>query len=323
MDGIGDALTCTPLLAALRDAGHTLGALLTTRNCETFAPRTFKRVHVAERIPWPRHGMMPESRARVLDEVAAACYDIALIASEEMDALQFAREARIPTRRGFVNGWEKPLKTALARRLLSAPLVRTASAGRVVEHEVETLFRLGANLHPEEAPTREPARLAPLVYDEPVQYHGRIVVQISRKFAERGLDLTAYVALVTALRSAFGPALAVSDDRNFAGQLARATGIDLELPPGLPAWKRWIAGAQAVVTPDCGASNLTGMLGIPTVVAFADGPAVKSDILRWQPWASPSRALVLDAGLDARRFAKDVCRELDVLLGYAKTDGQP
>jgi ADP-heptose:LPS heptosyltransferase len=55
-DGIGDALVCAPLVAALRDAGHEIGALLSTRNRYAFAERTFARVHVLERIPWPRHG---------------------------------------------------------------------------------------------------------------------------------------------------------------------------------------------------------------------------------------------------------------------------
>jgi ADP-heptose:LPS heptosyltransferase len=66
LDGIGDALVCAPLVAALRDAGHELGALLTTRNQTVFAERAFERVHAVERIPWPRHGATPESRARAL-----------------------------------------------------------------------------------------------------------------------------------------------------------------------------------------------------------------------------------------------------------------
>jgi hypothetical protein len=32
LDGIGDALVCAPLVAALRDAGHELGAVFSTRN---------------------------------------------------------------------------------------------------------------------------------------------------------------------------------------------------------------------------------------------------------------------------------------------------
>ena len=36
-DGVGDALVCAPLLAALRDAGHEVGALLSTRNAEADA----------------------------------------------------------------------------------------------------------------------------------------------------------------------------------------------------------------------------------------------------------------------------------------------
>jgi ADP-heptose:LPS heptosyltransferase len=323
VDGIGDALVCAPLVAALRDAGHTLGALLTTRNDEAFASKTFERVHVVERIAWPGHGTTPESRTTALAGVCAARYDVALIASEEMDALRFARDARIPTRRGFVNGWEKPFKTLLVSGLLSKPLVRSASAQRVCEHEVETLFRLGANLHREAAPTRDLARLAPLVSDESVEFHGRIVVQLSAKYAQSGLDLAAYAALIGALRASFGTPFVLSDDRKLAAQLQRATGIEVEQPHGLRPWKRWIAGARALVTPDSGASHLAGMLGIPSVVAFAAGPAVARDIVRWKPWAAPSRALVLDPRADRRAFAKHLCNELDALLGYAKAESRP
>jgi len=38
LDGIGDAAVCAPLLLALRDAGHEVGAALTTRNAGLFAP---------------------------------------------------------------------------------------------------------------------------------------------------------------------------------------------------------------------------------------------------------------------------------------------
>ena len=50
VDGIGDALMLVPLVAALRDAGHELGAVLSTRNRDAFAPGTFARVHALERI---------------------------------------------------------------------------------------------------------------------------------------------------------------------------------------------------------------------------------------------------------------------------------
>ena len=40
LDGIGDALVCTPLILALRDAGHEVNLALSDRNAAVFAPGT-------------------------------------------------------------------------------------------------------------------------------------------------------------------------------------------------------------------------------------------------------------------------------------------
>ncbi len=147
-DGIGDALMLAPLVAALRDAGHALGAVLSTRNAQVYAQDVLERVHVLERIPWPRHGSTRESFAQALAGARDARYDVALIASEEPEAYKFARETGVLRRVGFTNGWEKPFKGLWTRGQLTRALRRPASAGRVREHEVETLFApLGAGLH--------------------------------------------------------------------------------------------------------------------------------------------------------------------------------
>ncbi len=64
LDGIGDALVCTPLIAALRAAGHELGLALSDRNADIFAPQTATATHVLERIPWPRARFDAAHRAR-------------------------------------------------------------------------------------------------------------------------------------------------------------------------------------------------------------------------------------------------------------------
>ena len=311
-DGIGDALVCAPLIAALRDAGHPLGAVLGARNATVFAPATFEQVHVLERIPWPAHGSTPDSRAVALREARAARYDAALVVSEEVEAYAFARDAGIRRRIGFVNGWEKPLKTLHVGALLSRRLVRPASARRAREHEVETLFRLGAGFYAEPVPTRDPARLRPLLFEHPVERHGRVVVQLSAKLAACGLDLEAYVALVRALGAY--ETFVVADDRAFAAQMRRASGCDLELPPTLEAWKGRLAGAAAVVTPDSGAAHVAGMCGVPCVDLFAGGPTFDAEVRRWHPWAAPYRALPLRVGEDPAALATRVRTALAAVL---------
>jgi len=292
-DGIGDALACVPLVAALRAAGHTVGAVLGTANRDVFSAAAVAPVHVLERVPWPRHGSTPRSRQRALADARLESYDVALVASEEMEAFAFARSARIPRRVGFVNGFEKPFKTLRVRPLLTTAIRRPASASRVREHEVETLFRLGAQLTPEAAPTREVARLRPLVVDGTPASHGAVVVQVSRKLASSGLAPAAYAALVTELRARGLHAIATGDDERGVAEVA-AAGAEARSGLSLPEWKALIDGARVLVTPDSGAAHVAGMLGVPCVDCFAPGAATARDIQRWRPWAAPYRAIVLD-----------------------------
>jgi ADP-heptose:LPS heptosyltransferase len=311
LDGIGDALVCAPLVAALRDAGHELGAVFSTRNREAFASSAFAHVHVLERIPWPKHGSTPASRAEALAQARAVGYDVALIVSEELEAYEFARDAKIARRIGFINGWEKPLKTVRVRALLDEALVRPASAARVEEHEVETVFRLGHDYQAEPVPTREVARLAPLVLDAPAVPHGRVVLQLSRKLEPAGLDARTWVLVARALRSRTGPLLAVADEPELA-QTVAAAGIEVALP-GAAEWKQTIAGARALIAPDSGAIHVAGMLGVPSLALFAPGPAVARDVLRWKPWAAAGTArLVAPPGGDF--LARDISADVERLL---------
>lgn len=311
LDGIGDALVCAPLVAALASAGHELGAVFSTRNREAFAAATFAHVHVLERIPWPKHGSTPETRRTALAEARAVDYDVALIVSEEPEAYEFARAAGARRRIGFINGWEKPLKSLRFRALLDEAIVRTASAARADEHEVETVFRLGRDLHGELLPTRDPARLAPLVLDAPAVAHGRVVVQLSPKLAGAGLDVQTWVLILRALAARSGPPLVLADDAELASAV-RDAGFEVVLPEARE-WKAAIAGARALVAPDSGAIHVAGMTGVPSLALFAPGPAATRDIARWSPWAAPGTArLVGPRGGDF--LARDVSADVERLL---------
>ncbi len=291
-DGLGDALVCAPLVAALRAAGHAVGAVLGTANREAFAPGVLSRVHVLERIPWPRHGSTPQSRRVALASARAAGYDIALIASEELEAYEFARAAGIPERVGFINGWEKPLKSLRVAPLLTRALVRPASAARERYHEVVTLFGLGKGLYREAVPTLDLARLRPLVLEEPAVPHGRVALQASRKLAGAGLTAAALAAAARELAACGWRPLVLGDDAEFATEVAAASGSEVAAGLGVRAWKALIAGARALVTPDSGAAHVAGMLGIPCVDCFAPGD--ERAMARWSPWAAPFRTLPLD-----------------------------
>jgi ADP-heptose:LPS heptosyltransferase len=314
-DGLGDALVCAPLIAALRAAGHTLGIVLGTRNQDAFAPGTFAEVHVLERIPWPRHGSTPGSRRAALAAARAARYDIALIASEEVEAYRFARDARIPERAGFTNGWEKPLKSLRVAPWLTRAHVRPASAARERFHEVVTLFGLGRGLHGEPVPTRDLARLRPLLIGDPARPHGRVALQASAKFARAGLDAPAFVALARELRARGRSPLVLGDDPVFARAIAEEAGVEAELGLDVAAWKAAIAGASALVTPDSGAAHVAGMLGVPCIDCFA--PENGRAPARWSPWAAPFRTVVLDPVRTPAQTGARLAGEVAELLGDA------
>lgn len=293
IDGVGDALVCAPLIAALRAAGHRVGALLSTRNAGAFAPGVFDAVHVVERIPWPRHGSTPASYAGALADARAACYEVALVASEEPEAYRFARACGARRRIGFTNGFEKPLKSLWARGHLTRALPRETSADRVGEHEVETLFRLGAGLHAEAQPTRELGRLRWLVALREAKPADLIVLQVARKAHASEAGRAAFAALAQRIGKSHPIALfAAGED----AALARELGAPHDLVPSVfervEAWRDALVGARAVVTPDGGAAHLAGMAGVPCVDIFEAGPHSAFDVRRWRPWAGPARTLV-------------------------------
>jgi ADP-heptose:LPS heptosyltransferase len=313
-DGIGDALACAPLVAALRDAGHAVGAVLGAANRDTYAARAFERVHVLERIPWPLHGSTPESRRIALAGARAERYDVALVASEEPEAYRFARDARIATRVGFVNGWEKPLKTLGVGRLLTERLVRGATAGRAIEHEVQTLFRLGIAFSRESEPTRDVRRLRELILDDAPAPQRFVAIQASEKLQRAGLDRDAYVALARTLATRGRAVRVYGDDAELVRDVARASGARGFCDLSVAGWKTHLAAARAIVTPDSGAAHVAGMLGVPCVDCFAPTAATARDVVRWRPWAAPYRAIVLDPARDRIATAAILASAVDDLL---------
>jgi ADP-heptose:LPS heptosyltransferase len=287
LDGIGDAAVCTPLLAALRDAGHQVGVALTTRNAGLFAPSAIVAEHVLDRIPWPAHGSTPESTARAQAEIAAQRYDVALIASEEPEAFELA--APIGERVGFTTGWARPLKTLWVRARTTRAVERAQQIGGEDAHEVEVLYRLGvaAQLVASAAPSADPARLRPLICDGGDGSRDYVLLQAGMKWAASGVPDATLAEVVARLEP--------YDVRVVAGpaevELVRtALGVVPETFADLRSWVEALDCARCVVTVDTGAAHVAGMLGTPVVDVFPDAHFV-AQVRRWRPWAAPYRAL--------------------------------
>jgi ADP-heptose:LPS heptosyltransferase len=306
LDGIGDALVCTPLIDALHEAGHTLGIALSDRNAGLFAPGTAVATHVLERIPWPQHGATPASRARADAEIAAQGYDVALIASEEPDAYDLA--AAVPVRVGFTTGWAKPLKSLWLRNRLTHAVLRPASAGRAREHEALVLFRLGAD-YVDAPPSRDAARLRRWIAgDGPVPQRTGLVVQLGAKWRTAGVGESELRRALSAVRGRSVRALAAPVE--IKEQRARFPELTIEAPPTAREWIAALDRAAAVLTVDTGAAHAAGMLGVPVVDVFPDAH-FEAQTRRWMPWASPS--VVVRASEFARAPETIVAQALDAL----------
>lgn len=283
LDGIGDALVCTPLIAALTAAGHTVGVALSDRNAGIFARDRLLAEHVLVRIPWPQHGSMPASRARAEAEIAAMRYDVALIASEEPDAYTLA--APVPQRVGFTTGLSKPLKTLWLRTQLTRAIRRPATVGATRAHEAAILYALGDGLV-DEPPPRALDRLRPIVLADPsIPDRPRVVVGIGPKWLAAGVDATALGALTSTLAADGARFISTAAERDELTSALRT--LPIEVPADIEAWKAAVDGARAFVTVDSGGAHLAGMLGVPTVDIFPDVEFERQSA-RWRPWAAPS-----------------------------------
>jgi ADP-heptose:LPS heptosyltransferase len=320
LDGVGDALACAPLVAALRAAGHTLGIALSTRNADVYAPGVFAATHVLERIPWPAHGTTPASWAPALAAARAMRYDAALVVSEEPDAYRFARAAGIARRTGFVNGWERPLKTLGVIAAGTRPVVRGASLARENAHECAIVFRLAAGYTAERAPTTDLARLRPLLLGEAAAAAERsarapVAIQCTTKWRDAGVDDATFLAVVAAVtRGHAAIGLVPAAEADAVAPLAARAGIATTIFADAASWERAIANAAALVTPDTGAVHVAGCVGTPAVCVWPDGDLVARRIARWRPWAAPSRHVVVRA---SDEVAGNVARELGELVGIS------
>jgi ADP-heptose:LPS heptosyltransferase len=306
LDGIGDALVCTPLIAALRNAGHELGIALSDRNAEIFAPQTAAATHVLERIPWPRHGSTPASRAQADREIAAQHYDIALIASEEPEAYELA--APVPQRIGFTTGWAKPFKSAWIKRRVTRAIGRAATVRGSDAHEAEIMLRLGAGLITQ-PPERDALRLRPLIAGDAALPERRgLLVQLGAKWNALGIAGAALARLMASLSERGARFIAAPGER--AAMTAQFPALTVEAPPTTRAWIAAVDAAGALVSTDTGAAHLAGMIGVPVVDVFPDG-GFDAQTRRWRPWASSN--IVVRASELARAPETLIAQALDGL----------
>jgi ADP-heptose:LPS heptosyltransferase len=281
LDAIGDALTTVPLIAALRLAGFRVGAVLRPVNAKIFSARALDRIHVVD------------GDAGYRQEIRRESYGIALIPTEKPLAYRIARDARIPVRIGFENGWGKPLKTLWVRRMCTQTIFRTAGLDSRAPHECEVVFKLAASLLPYAEPPRDPAVLREIVLDQMPAPDTRIAMQITRKWERLGASIE-HVREVyrRAAQQREVRLIGSESEAEYCDRFAEAAGVSVERFDSLSSWKNAIAAARAVLAPDSGAVHVAGMIGTPVVACFAhEHFTVQSS--RWAPWAAPHAVVAM------------------------------
>ena len=275
LDAIGDALALTPLIAALRERGARVDAVLNPGNCRAFSNRALDRVFVAG---------MPE----LAQALAARRHTHALIATEDARGYRIARAAAIPLRVGFQNGWGKPLKSLWVRSLCTDTVYRPADLDPRGRHECAVLYDLGRDIVGSASrPTRDVAALRPLVIDDEPAPDMRVAVQITSKWARLGASLRDMVDLARRSKAICETRfIGAQSEGDFLDAFEHASGDRVERFGDLPEWKSAIAAAAVLIAPDSGAVHVAGMTGTPVVAAFEAAPKIRLQSARWAPWAA-------------------------------------
>jgi heptosyltransferase III len=309
LDAIGDALALTPLLAALRADAIPVDVVLRRGNAGVFASRAVRRVVIGDFKLRSSDRTTIDAIEALGHELQTHHYSHVLVATEDPGGYRLARATGAPVRVGFTHVWGKPFKTLWAQRFLTRSIHRNAGEDHRKPHECEVLFRLAAPLIREEEPTRDVARLRPLVLEAEPPSDERVVVQITDKWERLGIGFDGVVELVHRVAE-FGPIrlLAARSEAAYAGRIVQATAIAVDSFDDLAPWKAAIGAAAALVTPDSGALHVAGMIGTPVVAVFPPSSDFASRVGRWAPWAAPHRIVQAGDGWPTR--ASDALAQL-------------
>jgi ADP-heptose:LPS heptosyltransferase len=301
LDGIGDALALTPLLAAFASDGIPVDLVLRAENAGLFTARAVRHVDVASWRLRSNDARDVAAMRELAIRLAERRYTHALVATEDPSGYRLARAAGIPQRVGFENGWGKPLKTLWVRNVLTRTLYRSAGLDPRKKHECEVLFELGTGLVSQAAPTHETARLRSLIIASDPTPDARVAFQVSDKWERLGIPLDDVAAAFAAAgRTAAVMPIASGAEREYIEAFERRTGATVERFANLEDWKNAIAAHRAIVAPDSGAVHVAGTAGTPVVAVFPDDEAFESQAARWHPWAAPYRVVRADSAWPER-----------------------
>jgi ADP-heptose:LPS heptosyltransferase len=290
LDGIGDALALTPLLAAFRRNETPVDLVLSETNAGVFTSRALRRTIVGNVLLRCSSRTNLAAIARLGAELCANKYSHVLVATEDPAGYRLAGAVGAPNRIGFVDPIGKPLKSLWSRRFLTSTVYRSAGLDRRAPHECEVLFGLAGSLLAGEEPSRAVNELRPLIVLPEPEPDRRVAVQITDKWQRLGIAFEEVVEMLRRLAAADSLRLISSRrEAEYGERIADATAMTVEYFDALEPWRDALAAATVVVTPDCGALHVAGMIGTPVVAIFPAGRYYELQVARWAPWAAPHR----------------------------------
>jgi len=300
LDAIGDALALTPLLAALHRRSFPVDIVLRSVNAGIFSSRAARSIVTA------RFELRSNARTNLAaienlgSELNARKYSHVLVATEDPSGYRLASQVGAPVRIGFADPWGKPLKALWTRRLLTRNLYRSAGLDPRGPHECEVLFALGEPLVGDETATTDVTELRPLVLEREPERCDAIAVQVTDKWERLGIPNEHVIDLIYRLSAYGAPTLlCATREAGYAQSIGAATGVPIGYFDELEPWKNAIASAAVLVTPDCGALHVAGMVGTPVVAVFPPQPGYALHVARWAPWAAAHRIVRADPGWQA------------------------
>jgi ADP-heptose:LPS heptosyltransferase len=301
LDGIGDALALTPLLAAMRRHAVPVDVLLQPANAGIFTSRARREAIAADVLLRCSSRSNLAVIAALGGELAARQYSHVLVATEDPAGYRLAGAIGAPVRIGFADSLGKPLKSLWSRRFLTSTIYRSAGLDRRAPHESQVLFALGRPIVPDEHPTRETSELRPLLLEREPKPDERVAVQITDKWERLGIGVEQVVTMLRRIAAAGSPRLiSAAREKEYGDRIAAATAMAIEYFDELELWKEAIGAATAIVTPDSGALHVAGMIGTPVVAIFPPARGYRLQVARWAPWAAPHRIVRADDGWPVR-----------------------
>lgn len=284
LDGLGDTVLITPMLAALRahypDAHVTVVASPAGHACLVDHPG------VNELIVFSSAQTSLGAKLALGRRLRASGVDVAISATEKAWGYLWLRMSGANRRIGFWAGAEKPLKSLLFRPTLTHRVPDPSSQPEAERH-MKLLEPLGV---------RAPA--GPIWLRGPRgPGKGPVALHLSAKWFSDGWSSAWLHSLVERLADV-GPLLLTAGAlegewaRAFCAGLHRRDGrITTLLDVTYDEWTKALSGCRHLVSMDTGAVHVAAGLGLPVVDIFPCADAARC-VPRWKPWMVPHRVVL-------------------------------